>query len=52
MDGSMFDGCFAAVAILVGLVVFFAVAAIFGWVPALWTGGGLVVASIIRYAGR
>lgn len=52
MDGSMFDGRFGAVMFLVGLVVFFAVAAIFGWAPALWTGGGLIAASVIRFAGR
>ena len=38
--------------LLVGLVVFFAVAATFGWGPALWTGLGLCVAYTIRYAGR
>jgi len=37
---------------LLGLVVFFAVAAIFGWTAALWTGGGLIVASVIRYGWR
>ena len=41
-----------AIAFLLGLVAFFAVAAIFGWIPALWTAGGLIVASVIRYAGR
>jgi len=37
---------------LVALVVFFAVAAIFGWAAAGWTALGMVGASIIRYAGR
>lgn len=37
---------------LLALVAFFAVASIFGWVPALWTAGGMIVASVIRYAGR
>jgi hypothetical protein len=38
--------------LLVGLVVFFAAAAIWGWVPALWTGLGLCAAAVVRYAGR
>lgn len=37
---------------LVALIVFFAVAAIFGWGAAGWTALGIAVAAIIRYAGR